>query len=329
MFSKKTAVAAAALLAAFAAQAQVTLYGNVDLSVGRFELPFGDDTTAVESGIMKESFLGFRGEEDLGAGLKAYFQLETAIGADTGLADGPFWGRTSVIGLAGSFGTVTLGNARTLNFLANQAYNPFDATGLFSTSSNLFESTAVFTGGTTLAVANSNFANSITYTSPNMSGFTAAVQLGLSENDTDGTDDDAFGLQLNYAAGPLSVGFTYEDAEESVFVGTTRWQLGASYDFGGAKLYGQVGKAEADGSSEDYKFYQIGAGVPVSAAGNVLVSYGQGKIADLKGRQLSLAYDHSLSKRTGAYVGLVHLNADDGTDDDSGNSFVAGIRHSF
>lgn len=325
MFSKKIVVAAA-LLAASAAQAQVTLYGNLDVSFGRFEFPFADSTTAVESGVMTESYIGFKGQEDLGGGLKAFFQLESAIAVDTGSTAGDsFWSRTSIIGLSGDFGTATLGNARTLNFLANQAYNPFGATGLFSSSAQLF-------GGTILGilpVADANFRNSITYTSPNLSGFTAAVQVGLSENDAPGTDDDAYGVQLNYAAGPLAIGFTYEDAEESAFSSSSRWQLGASYDFGAAKLFGQYGQAEFPGVSEDYKFFQIGAGLPVSNAGNVLVSYGQGKFDDVKGRHLSLAYDHSLSKRTGAYVGLVHQNLDDGADDDSGNSFVVGVRHSF
>ncbi len=326
MFSKKIVVAAA-LLAASAAQAQVTLYGNLDVSFGRFETPFADSLTQVESGVLNESYIGFKGQEDLGGGLKAFFQLESTIGVDTGTSGGDngFWSRTSIVGLTGDFGTATLGNARTLNFLANQAYNPFGATGRMSTSTALFQGPVLGV----LPVADSNFINSVTYTSPNLSGFTAAVQVGLSENDGAGTDDDAFGAQLNYAAGPLAIGFTYEDAEESIFTGTTRWQFGASYDFGAAKLYGQVGKAEYDAIDEDYKFFQIGAGLPISNAGNVLVSYGQGKLDDLKARQLSLAYDHSLSKRTGAYVGLIHQNLDTGADDDSGNSVFVGVRHSF
>lgn len=317
MFSKKTAVAAAALLAAFAAQAQVTIYGNLDLSIGRFDAPDNDKAvTAVESGVLRESFIGFKGQEDLGGGLKAFFTLESVIDADEGRAStSNFWGRTSVIGLSGDFGAVALGNARTLNHLANQAYNPFGATGLFSTSNVLFG-------------FDSNFINSITYTSPNLSGFTAAAQLGLSENHVDGTKDNAIGLQLNYAAGPLGVGFTYEDAQESIFFDAKRWQFGVSYDFGVAKLFGQYGQAKETNDDESYKFFQIGAGIPVTNAGSVLVSFAQGKYDDEKTRQFSLAYDHSLSKRTGAYVGLVNLR-DNQADPKSGTSVVAGIRHAF
>jgi predicted porin len=317
MFSKKTAVAAAALLAAFAAQAQsqVSIYGNLDVAFGRFDAPGTEAVTAVESGVLRESFIGFKGQEDLGGGLKAFFTLESAIDVDTGAVGGSFWGRTSVVGLTGDFGTVALGNARTLNFLANQAYNPFGATGLFSSSNVLFG-------------FNSNFTNSITYSSPNLSGFTAAVQAGLSENKVDGTDSNAYGVQLNYAAGPLAVGITYEDAQESIFLDAKRWQLGASYDFGAVKLFGQYGQAKASNDDESYKFFQIGAGIPVSSSGAILTSYAQGKQEDFKVRQFSLAYDHSLSKRTGAYVGAVNLRNNQ-ADPKSGTSVVVGVRHAF
>ncbi|MFZ5527451.1 MAG: porin [Pseudomonadota bacterium] len=322
MFSKKTAVAAAALLAAFAAQAQsqVSIYGNLDVAVGRFDAPNNDKAvTAVESGVLRESYIGFKGQEDLGGGLKAFFTLESTIAVDTGSQDGNFWSRTSVVGLTGDFGTVALGNARTLNFLANQAYNPFGATGLFSTSNNLFG-------------FESNFANSVTYSSPNLSGFTAAVQVGLSESNVSGQKDNAFGVQLNYAAGPLAVGATYEDAQETnpLYFGSNskRWQLGASYDFGAVKLFGQYGQDKFNNDNESYKFFQVGAGIPVTSAGTVLTSYAQGKYDNQKLRQFSLAYDHALSKRTGAYVGVVNLR-DNQANPKSGTSFVVGARHAF
>lgn len=334
MFSKKTAVAAAALLAAFAAQAQsqVSIYGNLDVAVGRFDAPNNDKAvTAVESGVLRESYIGFKGQEDLGGGLKAFFALESSIGVDTGSSTtGQFWDRTSIVGLSGDFGAVALGNNRTLNFLANQAYNPFGATGLFSTSNVLFGAGAAVLGNVQVGgIVENNFINSITYTSPNLSGFTAAVQVGLSENNNTGTDDNAFGVQLNYAAGPLAVGATYEDAQESAFASNSkRWQLGASYDFGAVKLFGQYGQDKFNNDDESYKFWQIGAGIPVSSAGTVLTSYAQGKYDSEKIRQFSLAYDHALSKRTGAYVGIVNLR-DNQADPKSGTSFVVGARHAF
>lgn len=350
MFSKKTAVAAAALLAAFAAQAQsqVSIYGNLDVSFGRFEEPNlftdADAVTAVESGSLRESFIGFKGQEDLGGGLKAFFVLESAIAVDTGAAgESNFWGRTSVVGLTGDFGTVALGNARNLVFLANDAFNPFRAdSALFSTSNNVFTGApsalvnaalASSVPGATVGLSGNNFQNSITYTSPNLSGFTGAVQFGLSENDD---IDNAYAIALNYAAGPLALNATYENVTAIVRVGaavageleTKSWLLNASYDLGVAKLYGQYGQRDYDGVDDKYKFFQLGTSIPVGTSGAVLASYSQGKLDDGKIQDVSLAYEHNLSKRTSAYVGINSTKIDDAADE-RGTSFAVGVRHAF
>lgn len=311
MFSKKSAVAAAVLLASVAAQAQVSVYGTVDAFFGRIEAPVAnaDATTNVESGVHTGSFIGFKGQEDLGGGLKAFFALESDIGLDTGAQVDNFWGRTSELGLAGDFGTIKLGNSRSLGFLANAAYNPFPVTGLMGTSENLN--------------GFGNKINAITYMSPNLSGFTAAVQAGLSEND--GTKND-LGLALNYNAGPLAVGFNYADEQDG---NVDRWQLGASYDFAVLKGFVQFGQNDEEGASEKEKFFQVGVSVPVSAQGTVLASYSQMKFDADRESQLSVVYDHALSKRTSAYVGLKNVRVKESGQSESGNSFGVGIKHAF
>lgn len=329
MFSKKTAVAAAALLAAFAAQAQssVNVYGNLDVSVGRFEEPGVQSVTAVQSGNLRESFIGFRGEEDLGGGLKGFFKLESALAVDTGATASNFWSRTSVVGLTGDFGTVTLGNARTLLFQANDAYNPFRA------DSNLFGTSGLVLG-TTLATGVSsayttNWANSVTYSTPNWSGFTGAVQVRASEiNDV----DPSLALALGYVAGPLALNFTYQNVTLNTAGNDIKTWLGnASYDFGVVKLFGQYGQADQDLTTEKQKYFQVGVNVPVTSAGNVLVSYAEGKFVSNKAKEFSVAYEHSLSKRTGAYIGVnsTRYNFLPANVDRTGNSFAAGVRHAF
>lgn len=317
---KKTLIAAAALMAGVAAQAQVNVYGNMDLSFGSFELP-GDDSsvTAVESGVHTGSFLGFKGSEDLGGGLKAFFVLESDIGADEGTNN--MWARTSELGLAGDFGTVKLGNSRSLRFLANAAYNPFPVTGMMNTSQFIDTYTQLAMFGVTLG---NNKANSITYTSPNLSGFTIAAQYGASE--ADGVDGD-FGLALNYAAGPLAVGFNYADEVDSL---VTRWQLGGSYDFGAAKLFGQYGQNKIDGVDNKQKVFQIGVAAPLTAQGTLIASYAHSKVSglDWKVTDLSVVYDHALSKRTSAYAGIKNVR-DNAEDPKNGTSFAVGVKHSF
>ena len=125
------------------------------------------------------------------------------------------------------------------------------------------------------------------------------------------------------------------------------WGLGASYDFGVLKLQGQYAllKSYATATGNDAgkaNFFQIGAAVPVTAAGNLLFSYGQTKYDDnftvngvtapdgSKLRQISLGYDHSISKRTGAYVAFTNKKLSDFViQDDTANTVAVGVRHSF
>ena len=312
MFAKKSLVAVAALLSVMGAQAQSSLniYGNLDVAFGSFESAFGDRVTRVESGIEAGSFIGFKGQEDLGGGLKAIFKLESAISLDTGAtATSSMWTRTSEVGLTGGFGTVTLGNSLSLNFLANATYNPFPATGMLNVSQNLF--------------ADETYRkNAVTYVSPNLSGFTGAVQYGARE--TNGTDD-TYAAQVNYAIAGLSVGGTYTKADEG-----KAWQLGASYDFGVAKAFAQYGQGKEDVDADWTKFFQVGVAVPVVANGAVLGSYGQSRTdSDNRTREFTLAYDYSLSKRTGVYAGLVYANVKEAGDSDNVTTYAVGLRHAF
>ena len=78
------------------------------------------------------------------------------------------------------------------------------------------------------------------------------------------------------------------------------------------------------------KFFQIGAIVPVTAAGSVHVSYGQNKDDGWKDQAFTVAYNHNLSKRTGVYAGVTYAKEKiDGVGSDSANTFVVGARHAF
>ena len=59
---------------------------------------------------------GIRGVEDLGGGLRATFNLESGINADTGASANAvtYFDRASTVGLAGAWGGVTLGRQNTI-----------------------------------------------------------------------------------------------------------------------------------------------------------------------------------------------------------------------
>lgn len=133
-----------AVLGAFtsvaSAQSSVTIYGRVDLSVNK---PVNSKSKGITNG--SGSRLGFRGVEDLGGGLSAFFNVEHRFDADTGGSQNfpagnagceagavpcaatdktngfnRFWGARSIVGLQGGFGKITLGREYTTAFLGSQ-----------------------------------------------------------------------------------------------------------------------------------------------------------------------------------------------------------------
>lgn len=299
MFVKNALVAAAALVASVAVQAQsVNVYGNLDLALASWDNG-NSRTTAIDSGVLTGSFLGFKGQEDLGGGLKAFFALESQVAADTGAAAGAtFWNRTSELGLATAYGTATIGNSVALAARAANAQSPFSVHGMLGLS--------------TLNVGIYQ-KNSLTFTSANYSGITAAAQYGASE----GAGDGIYAAQVNFAQGPVAAGLTYTDIGNDSLL-----QIGGSYDMGAAKLFAQF--ATTDETDTDQ--FHIGAAAPISAAGSVHATFTHTKAGDDKSNTLALGYDHALSKRTGAYAAVVFNDQDNS---DSTVSLAVGLRHAF
>ena len=76
---------AGALLGGGGANAQsVVLYGLMDVSAAQIKPVGGEAVELLETGGLQRSFLGFRGAEDLGGGLRAVFKLESYFGVDNG-----------------------------------------------------------------------------------------------------------------------------------------------------------------------------------------------------------------------------------------------------
>ena len=369
MQKKLIALAVAGLVSApVFAQSNVSIYGVADAYMG-FGSHGDNDFAGVDQGGLSGSRIGFRGTEDLGNGLKAVFTLEQGISIDTGTGMGS-QSRQSFVGLAGAFGVVTLGRQYAPGW--DFQYDAF--AGSIVSPQYLLSSgvdSSISPAGTT------RWDNSVAYNGM-FSGLkvraiysmaagedTAGASAGTVTttpphvgNWADPSDDDAMGLGLEYANGPLKVGAVYQVLQTASNAPAaddqTEWLLGGSYDFGVATLALSYQDAESLGKvkGQDAKLWQVGVIVPVGAAGNVHLGYGEVKHDDAfglntnsaKSKSYSLAYTHALSKRTTAYTGYNRTDNDTGlalgpiTDlDKSGlrnggeNSdlFVVGVRHAF
>ena len=129
---KKNLIAALGLAATvmpFVAHAQsnVTVYGLLDVAVETYNNANATGASMVRlpalGGGMFPSRLGFRGDEDLGDGLKAVFVLESGFAPVTGaLGQGNrMFGRQANVGLSGGWGTVTAG--RNYNMLTTSTFD--------------------------------------------------------------------------------------------------------------------------------------------------------------------------------------------------------------
>lgn len=114
------------------------------------------------------------------------------------------------------------------------------------------------------------------------------------------------------------------------FARQTAGQLGATYDFGVVKLYGQYQYIKNTISTGDAKSNggQLGVSIPVGP-GSVLASYAYTKTsgaADVKRNTWAIGYDYSLSKRTDVYAAYFR---DKVSDLSTADTFGVGIRAKF
>lgn len=321
---------AASMLVAFTAQAQtsVTVYGNADIAynnnVANSNTGVKTEENNIVTGGMSTSNIGFRGDRAIASGLKATYQFEFEIdqSSDSGIAKT----RAGLVGLSGNMGAVTFGRRTTLVKVAIDALDAGD--GL---------NTAGFIGDN---ARDSRRNDMITFSTPNFSGFTADVQVGLGNTSAanrvtsatgtitqDGKAEDSNSVGLSYVNGPVSVrwanesiknysktvkvggDFGYTLANPTAMASRKNEVLGATYDLGMAKVFFVDTKMSqgTEASLVSFDTQNLGVLAPLGQF-KVLASVGTGKAkltsstikADVEAMQLALMY--TLAKDTTAYV---------------------------
>ncbi|HFC8909914.1 TPA: porin [Neisseria meningitidis] len=165
-----------------AAVADVSLYGEIKAGVeGRnIQLQLTEPLQNIQPQVTKRksrirtkisdfgSFIGFKGSEDLGEGLKAVWQLEQDVSVAGGGATQ--WGnRESFIGLAGEFGTLRAGRVANQFDDASQAIDPWDSNNDVASQLGIFK-------------RHDDMPVSVRYDSPEFSGFSGSVQFVPAQN---------------------------------------------------------------------------------------------------------------------------------------------------
>ncbi len=354
------------------AQSSVTLYGIADVWFGSNSVDKGDgkgslSQTVLNSGSVNGDRWGMKGSEDLGGGLKTNFQLESGFSIDSGAAaqGGLLFGRQAWVGLSGGFGAVQLGRmstavynvAGTSNAMLDSGLAPLGNIGRVNDQGN-----SVFINGVAnTATGNTlRFNNALSYSIPTIAGLDATIQYSLGENKSSSTSaDSAFGLNANYANGPLGVQLAYQvetckaatntDGSAACAAGATADRkftlLGAEYNLGVAVLKGSYGHvaniAGRDGASSNE--YQIGVDVPVSSTLVLTASYAKANdnstqsavvnaagTGDASRQGYGLGAQYILSKRTFIYGGYeADKQTQSNVADYKHSVYAIGINHKF
>jgi predicted porin len=286
----RTAAAVAATLCAATASAQstVTVYGKLDVGLRQ---AIGSEDREVATG--GDSRLGFRGTEDLGGGLKAFFQIEHRFFGDTGGQDGAqFWKGISHVGMDTPWGRLALGRQYSAAFsLVQNQIDPFGG----DTVAQLRDVSMRVGGITKVRVDNSVRYDIIA------NGFSAAASVAEAPSDGSAPDKHLSAAAL-YRQGAWFVAAGVEDpsgAEDK------QWNVGAGYTFGPAALtVGYSSGTTAAGA--DATGWMLGLNWTVGS-GVVKAAYGQQERDDeTYARKLGLGYHHALSKRTTLYADVGH-----------------------
>lgn len=316
---KKTLVALAVLgtfTSIASAQSSVTLYGRVDQNVA-IQDPGkratsngvaiasgqgGKATTKLNDGGTNgygSSRIGFKGTEDLGNGLKAFFQLEAGVTPDTGVvgSGGSFFTRGAYLGLSHkTLGEIRLGRQETLSRENNVKINDITGENSLTVTETLQDSAGRNTRPLFQNVG-TRINNGIRYTTPSFAGIQASAIVGLGEreqtvvtgaNASNTRTANYRGFAVVYTGGPLALNVIYEDLSGGALGGSNDYNnvitVGGSYDFGFAKVAaayqdtsdyglqttvapGALGTAAATAFRKgvDVEAWNIGVAVPMNA----------------------------------------------------------------
>ena len=350
MQKKIIALAVAGLVSGAAfAQTNVTVYGIAD--VGWEYFGSGQNglksTNQISDGIQDASRVGFKGTEDLGNGLSAFFQLEQRFNLDTtGVS-----GRNSNVGLSGkSWGTVKLGSFG----------HPLDDYNGYSEAGGMGFGNGVI-GQITIADVH----NGIEYISPNFSGLEAKIGYSTSlvaqdtgvEYEDQSANVKAYYGAVAYANGPIKAAVAFNHAKPANAAEGTNankeWLINGSYNFGPVMVGAGYDRA-TDAEKDVRKAWRINVGAPITANDTVALSYSRVKysyedsdVASGKASGWGVSYSHAMSKRTNIYATYGKMSQNDaiehGTDSQAFNqvkgddglqygyesAFKVGVRHFF
>jgi predicted porin len=281
----------------------VTLYGRAYVTLEQVEAKGGagiPSRTRIED---QSSLLGVRGTEDLGGGLRAFFQLETAFKLDQN--DSTFAARNSGVGLQGGFGSILVGRWDMPFKSAAIAVDPYGdltisgLTGVMSDQGNF----------------DRRETNVLQYWSPTMGGFAFRVAGTANEGKTTAVNPRSYGANVTFTRGPVYVFAAWEQHKDQLGSTATAgndedgWAAGGSFSFGPVKLGGQYQQIDKGGARAEIDNWMANL-VWTIGKNQIIYQYMQSQGGHSSGVEPecdsnSIGYQYNFTRRTffiGSYI---------------------------
>jgi len=262
MQKKLLAVAVASALAPAAAMAQSTveIYGRANVGLDQYEAKGATDPAGNFKGRLRVfdfgSRLGFRVNESLGGGMRAFVVMETGVNIDSGSGNGQsgsanastgFWAsRDSYAGIGGDWGDVRFGRQ-----------SPFYGNGIIMQGGSNYINQAMdsaFSFNGALASPSGRESNVMSYNSPTLGGFNASLSWGPGASEgnaytgTGQGKEQVYALTGRYSGGPFRAQADVAKRKDVANVsGQDRqaWKIGVGFSYApGSQVSAIVGQIE-------------------------------------------------------------------------------------
>ncbi len=322
------AIAAAISAPAFADTSNVTVYGKADLSYDSIKTGTATNGTAGTTSNRVSSnttLIGLKGSEDLGDGLSAIWQVESLIlvgntagvaATTTAASNAQIGNRNTFLGLSSaSAGTVVMGRHDTPYKISTRAYDVF--------GDGIADSRALTGGGVAAAASFDGRQDQVVaYISPKLGGVATlavgyvnlapldnvATQAKNSAVSVAGMFDigSGFGAALAYEAHDFgAAGVTAATKETATKIGASYTMDAINVNFAYEKTSDNLTALTAANKNGHSDYYLSGK---YSLTANDAIKLAYTKANTINGltgtdaKQVTIGYDHVLSKRTSVYA---------------------------
>ena len=299
----------------------VAMYGQVNVSADRVNHGQATNSTNSNDLVNNSSRLGVKGGEDLG-GLTGLFKAEGTID----IAAGAFnFDRKAYLGVSSAdMGTALAGRHDSAYKLSTRSLDLFedshaaDNRGLIGTGHDVYRN------------------NSLNYMSPSMGGFSVNAAVAKAQTATEGASVSLAGM---YGMDGMYATLAYDKTKAPTAAGTATKaiKLGGSYAIDAFKVNAVVEKLTSTVTLGDTTGTNLYLGGQYSLSDMDAVKLAYAKRGDTKfggatttnnAKQVSLGYDHGMSKRTSVY-GLYTKVTDNTALAADPSTVSVGMKHSF